>query len=301
MDEPTPHSRRSSPDGPRWVIPRTCTVCCRGFLPANDRRGGSVGTSYCSSQCRTWWNGRDRNRRETAARRAKRRTVPCGLCRRSFKPINGQRYCSSECKAEQERKRERPPRPYRRPPCVCGKPRPPRRRACEECEPPPAPKPAFRNCGWCGASTIRPRFCGKRCSDIAYRLRRHGDQRSISYERCRQCGDMFVQSGYKQWCSSMCAKRARRSRDKHARRTVTQMGEQFTLREIADRDGWRCHICRRAVIDRPYAARDADPTIDHLVPVSDGGEHTKANVRLAHNRCNWDRSTGGSVQLLLVG
>ena len=39
----------------------------------------------------------------------------------------------------------------------------------------------------------------------------------------------------------------------------------------------------------------------HLVPVSAGGDHTRANVALAHNRCNYERNTGGEVQLRLVG
>jgi 5-methylcytosine-specific restriction endonuclease McrA len=43
------------------------------------------------------------------------------------------------------------------------------------------------------------------------------------------------------------------------------------------------------------------PTLDHLVPVSAGGVHTRANVATAHFRCNIQRQTGGTVQLRLVG
>jgi 5-methylcytosine-specific restriction endonuclease McrA len=62
------------------------------------------------------------------------------------------------------------------------------------------------------------------------------------------------------------------------------------LLAIAERDGWCCHLCGRKVADRiDYAARDDDATLDHLVPVSKGGLHVRANVALAHNRCNWER------------
>jgi 5-methylcytosine-specific restriction endonuclease McrA len=77
--------------------------------------------------------------------------------------------------------------------------------------------------------------------------------------------------------------------------------ERFTLREIAERDGWRCHLCHRSVPDRKYRAKPNDPTIDHLIPLSDGGSHTRVNVALAHNRCNSERSDQGAAQLRLVG
>lgn len=43
------------------------------------------------------------------------------------------------------------------------------------------------------------------------------------------------------------------------------------------------------------------PTIDHLLPVSAGGDDVRANVRLAHFICNSRRGSGGIVQLALVG
>jgi 5-methylcytosine-specific restriction endonuclease McrA len=50
----------------------------------------------------------------------------------------------------------------------------------------------------------------------------------------------------------------------------------------------------------PYSAKDKDATVDHLVPLADGGQHTRANVALAHNRCNWERADKGTAQLRLV-
>jgi 5-methylcytosine-specific restriction endonuclease McrA len=48
---------------------------------------------------------------------------------------------------------------------------------------------------------------------------------------------------------------------------------------------------------RPLAA-----TIDHIVPLAAGGDDTKANVQLAHRRCNTRKGArGGEQQLRLVG
>lgn len=78
--------------------------------------------------------------------------------------------------------------------------------------------------------------------------------------------------------------------------------ESFTNEEIFERDGWRCGICRgriRRELDWP------DPqsvSLDHVVPLADGGAHTRANVRAAHLQCNVRRSNrGGAEQLALLG
>ena len=54
---------------------------------------------------------------------------------------------------------------------------------------------------------------------------------------------------------------------------------------VAERDGWRCAICRRRVTRETWS-------LDHVVPLSKGGAHTYANVVLAHKRCNSLRGAG---------
>lgn len=56
--------------------------------------------------------------------------------------------------------------------------------------------------------------------------------------------------------------------------------ELFTLDEIFERDGGVCHLCALPV------DRDRDATVDHLIPVTRGGPHTRANAKLAHRGCN---------------
>lgn len=71
--------------------------------------------------------------------------------------------------------------------------------------------------------------------------------------------------------------------------------ERFTLDEIYERDGRRCHLCGKKV-------KRSEATMDHIVPASLGGPHTRANVALAHRSCN--ASKGNRVaneQLRIVG
>ena len=76
----------------------------------------------------------------------------------------------------------------------------------------------------------------------------------------------------------------------------TTMIERFTTHDIAARDNWRCHICKKKV-------SESTMSIDHLIPLSRSGSHTRENVALAHRRCNSRRSVGRTIpaQLRLLG
>lgn len=70
--------------------------------------------------------------------------------------------------------------------------------------------------------------------------------------------------------------------------------DDIDLGELILRDRGACHICGKQVAKRKkYGSRKGprgkmanQPTIDHIVPVSRGGEHTWENVKLAHRSCN---------------
>lgn len=71
---------------------------------------------------------------------------------------------------------------------------------------------------------------------------------------------------------------------------------------VFDRDRWRCHVCGQKVDPSLNGLDLRGPTLDHIVPLSEGGEHSHANVRLAHRECNSRRSNrGGGEQLALIG
>lgn len=78
--------------------------------------------------------------------------------------------------------------------------------------------------------------------------------------------------------------------------------ERVDLLAIAERDGWRCQICRRRVNAALRYPHPLSRSYDHVVPVSEHPEHTAANLRLTHLRCNVGRGNrGGGEQLALIG
>lgn len=115
---------------------------------------------------------------------------------------------------------------------------------------------------------------------------------------CAECRALFVtQIANARYCSSICERRCQRRRGKQVRSKrirSTAKRDPISLPTIAERDGWRCHICKRKV-------RRSTWSLDHLVPLASGGTHTYDNVALAHHRCNTLRGSAGAAQLRLTG
>lgn len=120
---------------------------------------------------------------------------------------------------------------------------------------------------------------------------------------CERCGEAFV--GLKmnlldRFCSERCNSRTkaswRRARERNA------VHERYSRHKIFERDGWRCHICRRKTLRTAVVPHPRAPVLDHLVPLAEGGDDTAANLATACFICNsTKRECGGNEQLALVG
>lgn len=243
---------------------------------------------WCSRKCRLRARDKTRARPDRAERLRQMVSFVCScgstvtMQRRGAYLAKGR---CAPCRAA-ERARLRPPRPAY-----------------------PATKIRFAECTWCDhLFVLRPGRSRRRCESCG--RCKAGAASRIEILGCRECGGAFVSRSRQAFCSAGCSRKSFNRSKRHRERASGRRGgsvrrpvesESFTLREIAERDGWRCHLCRRSVPDREYKARPLDPTLDHLVPIADGGAHSRANVALAHNRCNWQRAAGGIAQLRLVG
>jgi 5-methylcytosine-specific restriction endonuclease McrA len=62
--------------------------------------------------------------------------------------------------------------------------------------------------------------------------------------------------------------------------------ELFDPWEVFERDGWVCRLCDEMVDAELTHPDPQSKSLDHIIPVSRGGEHSRANTQLAHFRCN---------------
>ena len=119
--------------------------------------------------------------------------------------------------------------------------------------------------------------------------------------KCEICGKTFTTYRLTQvCCSAECGnKRFNRisSHRKDARITDDKrVDKDITALSLFDRDGGVCWICGERCDLTDYTVKDGTiicgnkyPSIDHIIPICDGGEDSWDNVRLAHRICNSKR------------
>jgi hypothetical protein len=109
---------------------------------------------------------------------------------------------------------------------------------------------------------------------------------------CRRCGTVFMANKRRStYCSRDCFEAHRYKADwknqaNRRARMVEALVESFDRIEIFERDGWVCQICDAPVDpDAPQHSYSV-PSIDHIIPIARGGEHSRANVQTACLGCN---------------
>jgi 5-methylcytosine-specific restriction endonuclease McrA len=71
--------------------------------------------------------------------------------------------------------------------------------------------------------------------------------------------------------------------------------EPVSVEVLAERDEFRCGICR-ADVDMALAYPDPmSRSLDHIVPLARGGAHSYSNTQLAHLRCNVSKGAKSPV------
>ena len=125
---------------------------------------------------------------------------------------------------------------------------------------------------------------------------------------CADCGAGFLRMGsrgrFPKWCPDCRAVRnAQIAADYRARhpekaRDAAKVGsarrrgaarmavETVRRRVVFERDGWICQLCDQPVKREAVWPDPQSPSLDHVIPLSKGGDHTYANVQLACLRCN---------------
>lgn len=136
----------------------------------------------------------------------------------------------------------------------------------------------------------------------------------VYFPVCKGCGRVFcARSAAKRWCSYRCQVNdvAERINSLYALACdMKRPGESRAWRKVllgylVERDGDRCGICRKRVdlsLRSGTRGNPMGPSVDHIVPRSQGGSDDLTNLRLAHWKCNNRRGNrGGFEQLALVG
>lgn len=111
---------------------------------------------------------------------------------------------------------------------------------------------------------------------------------------CPICGKPVFRS---LCCSDECRRTySNRTHEQNRRAKMKNalVDRDIQLAELFRRDGGVCYLCGgkcdfsdcTITEDGHFIVGDSYPSIDHVMPLAAGGEHSWTNVRLAHHRCN---------------
>lgn len=152
------------------------------------------------------------------------------------------------------------------------------------------------------------RFCRKRTPPRT-RRRFPSDASTTAANRCPgapvfSCPDRVVEAMRCRVCNIECKQvrsnqvrcpSCRRERERHRRSSYNHVQraklygvkyETFNPLDVFERDNWTCGFCGGAV---DKSLRYPDPlsaSLDHIIPMGDGGGHLVCNVRCSHYGCN---------------
>lgn len=128
------------------------------------------------------------------------------------------------------------------------------------------------------------------CNDKIYGkglCQKHYDKEKIKNplvrERCKQANKRFLATE-KGKELSRSLRSLRRAKNRGA------VVESFKKKEIFERDNWKCGLCGKPVNKRLKHPDPGSASLDHIIPLSRGGSHTRDNVQLAHLRCNCSKN-----------
>ena len=164
-------------------------------------------------------------------------------------------------------------------------------------------------CGICGREVPfrRGKFCSDACMRMADAQRQRSTKTGPQFLTCAVCSRGFefnVVTVAPMYCSKLCQSRGRArlasTLKRRLERRKVETAEKVTPLQVFERDGFRCHICTKPLDMTKGAPHPLSPSVDHIVPISKGGQHQLSNLRAAHLRCNIARGNRAAAQLRAV-
>lgn len=127
-----------------------------------------------------------------------------------------------------------------------------------------------------------------------YELRTEAEQRELAFaeahERCRRAE--MDNAGRPTECECFECARARgedprqRSTGSGGRTRKVTVAFRRNRDHILERAGWICEICQLPIDRDAHPFHDRAPSVDHSIPVREGGSDDFDNLRASHRWCN---------------
>lgn len=159
-------------------------------------------------------------------------------------------------------------------------------------------------------------YCSSECEkkyNCEQSYLRNKPKKALRERSCKECGRVFTpEYGDKRkgFCSKECSKKysKRKYRKEYGvnhRQRARHFGcgyEHVKITQVFERDKWHCQICHiKTPKNLKGTIKDNAPELDHIIPLSKGGEHSYRNTQCACRKCNIEKSNNIIGQIRLFG
>lgn len=103
---------------------------------------------------------------------------------------------------------------------------------------------------------------------------------------CKECERPVVAKSKTVFCKSCARKRNPSKHRKRCKKHGTHFNPHVRSMEVFKRDNWRCQLCFKKVSASVPNNHHLRATVDHIKPISRGGDHDWSNVQCLCRNCN---------------
>lgn len=158
-------------------------------------------------------------------------------------------------------------------------------------------------CGWCDRRfdgwRSTQEACSVSCANALRDYRAGVLIKPVPWFACVQCGEQYIRHSARKTCDRPLCKAElhrigqMRGRTMRRLRHINAYIEDVDPLAVYIRDRWICQLCNEPVLRIPRYVRDPQmASLDHVIPIAQGGEHSYANVQCAHLQCNLRKGRG---------
>lgn len=163
-----------------------------------------------------------------------------------------------------------------------------------------------KKCIMCGimfvAKNMNEVYCSQKCKRNMQKIKydypkckkekEERRNRPLIEKRCLYCNKIFktnMNINRRKYCSKKCLAGEERKRRNALKRGANKV-ESVSYDTVYQRDKGICYLCG-GLCSYEYNNKDVySGTLDHVIPMYFGGDHTYNNIRLAHLTCNAKKS-----------
>lgn len=142
----------------------------------------------------------------------------------------------------------------------------------------------------------------KRRKEVERFNRPVGKYKPVAAKVCEVCGGLYI--GHGNTCGDDCRRHKMNHynsmrKEKRRKNAMTDESKEINAMSLYRKEGGICWLCGTACDPEADPCADKYPSVDHIIPIANGGRDEWSNVHLAHRWCNSVRRNNQQIRQVI--